>query len=66
VLITVSKLDGGQLQVNICRRRLKEGENQALTIPLCVIGTATEIDATFVHQISSFVTSHVGLHTNPT
>src|SRR5688572_279748 len=29
VLITVSKLDGDQLQVNICPRQLKEGENSA-------------------------------------
>ncbi|MCZ2075017.1 MAG: PRTRC system protein E, partial [Bryobacterales bacterium] len=66
VLITVSKLEGDQLQVNICPRQLKEGENQALTIPLCVTGTAPEIDEALVQQISSFVTSHVGLHTNLT
>lgn len=64
VLITVSKVDGDQLQVNICPRQLKEGENQALTIPLCVTGTAAEIDADLVPQISSFVTTQVGLNTN--
>lgn len=64
VLITVSKLEGDQLQVNICPRQLKQGENAALTIPLCVTGTAAELDAQFVSQISSFVASHVGLNTN--
>ena len=64
ILITVSKLEGDQLQVNICPRQLKEGENQVLTSPLCVTGTATEIDADLVPQISSFVTSQVGLNTN--
>jgi chromosomal replication initiation ATPase DnaA len=45
VLITVSKLDGDQLQVNICPRQLKGGENEALTIPLSVTGTAADLDA---------------------
>ncbi len=64
VLITVSKLEGDQLQVNICPRQLKEGENSALTIPLCVTGTAAELDSELVSQVSSFVASHVGLNTN--
>ena len=64
VLITVSKLDGVQLQVNICPRQLKEGENPALTIPLCVTGTAAELDADLVAQISGFVASHAGLNSN--
>ena len=64
VLITVSKLDGDQLQVNICPRQLKGGENEALTIPLIVTGTAADLDAELVTQISSFVASHVGLNTN--
>jgi len=64
VLITVSKLEGDQLQVNICPRQLKQGENAALTVPLCVTGTAAELDAQLVPQISTFVASHVGLNTN--
>ncbi len=66
VLITVSKLDGDQLQLNICPRQLKEGENPALTIPLCVTGTAAEFDADLVAQISRFVASHIGLNSNLT
>ena len=66
VLITVSKLEGDQLQVNICPRQLKESENQALTIPLSVTGTAAELDTDLVPQVTNFVTSHVGLCTNLT
>jgi len=66
VLITVSKLDGDQLQVNICPRQLKEGENPALTIPLCVTGTSAELDADLVAQIAGFVSSHTGLNSNLT
>jgi PRTRC genetic system protein E len=62
VLITVSKLEADQLQVNICPRQLKEGENSALTIPLCVTGTAAELDADLVAQIARFVSSHMGLN----
>jgi PRTRC genetic system protein E len=64
VLITVSKLEEDQLQINICPRQLKEGENSALTIPLCVTGTAAELDSGLVQQVASFVASHVGLNTN--
>ena len=64
VLITVSKLEGDQLQVNICPRQLKEDENPALTVPLCVTGTAVELDADLVSQISRFVASHIGLNSN--
>jgi PRTRC genetic system protein E len=64
VLITISKIEGDQLQVNICPRQLKEGENSALTIPLCVTGTAAELDADLISQISGFVASHAGLNTN--
>ncbi len=66
VLITVSKLEGDRLQVNICPRQLKENENPALTIPLCVTGTAAELDADLVTQIAGFVSSHAGLNSNLT
>src|SRR5438477_12560723 len=64
VLITVSKVEGDTLQVNICPRQLKEGENPALTVPLCVTRTAAELDGALVHQISRFVASHVGFNSN--
>ena len=64
VLITISKLEGELLQVNICPRQLQPGENQALTAPLCVTGTAAELDVDLVSQIATFVSSHVGLTTN--
>jgi len=65
VLITVSKLEQGDLlQVNICPRQLKEGENQALTTPLCLTGTAAELDTELASQLSTFVASHAGLNSN--
>ncbi len=65
VLITVSKLEEGDLlQVNICPRQLNVGENQALTTPLCLTGTATELDTELASQLSTFVASHEGLNSN--
>jgi PRTRC genetic system protein E len=65
LLITVSKLEEGDLlQVNICPRQLQQGENQTLTAPLCVTGTAAELDVELVSQLATFVSSHVGLTTN--
>lgn len=65
VLITISKIDeGDRLQVNICPRQLKDGENQALTAPLAVCGTAAELDAELVPQVTSFVAAQAGLHSN--
>lgn len=66
VLITVSALEGkgGRLQVNICPRQLKDGENAALTTPLSVVGTAAELDAELVSQVRGFVESHNALSTN--
>ena len=66
VLITVSALEGngGRLQVNICPRQLKDGENTALTTPLSVTGTAAELDAELVSQVRGFVESHNALSTN--
>jgi PRTRC genetic system protein E len=64
VLMTISKIEGDRLQVNICPRQLKDGENPALTVPLCVTGTAAELDTDLLPQISSFVASHIGLNSN--
>ena len=65
VLITISQIEeGDRLQVNICPRQLKDGENQALTTPLSACGTATELDNELVSQVASFVAAQVGLHSN--
>lgn len=64
VLITVSKLDGDVVQVNFCPGQVKDTENPALTAPLCVTGTAQELDHDLVPQIIGFVSAHVKLNSN--
>ena len=64
VLITVSKLDGDVVQVNFCPGQVKDTENQTLTAPLCVTGTAAELDHDLMPQIIGFVSAHVKLNSN--
>lgn len=64
VLITVSKLDDDVVQVNFCPGQVKDMENQALTAPLSVTGTAAELDHDLMPQIIGFVSAHVKLNSN--
>jgi PRTRC genetic system protein E len=59
VLLTVTLVDADQIRVNIVPKKLKEGDNDALTTPLSVTGTAEELDAELSPTIVSFVGSHL-------
>lgn len=59
VLLTVTLVDADQIRVNIVPKKLKDGDNDALTTPLSVTGTAEELDAELSHTIVGFVGSHL-------
>ena len=59
VLLTVTLLDEDQIRVNIVPKKLKDGDNDALTTPLSVTGTAEDLDAELSSTIVSFVGSHL-------
>ena len=61
VLLTVTFLEGDQIRVNIVPKKIKDGDNDALTTPLSVTGTAEELDTELASTIVSFVTSHLQL-----
>jgi PRTRC genetic system protein E len=61
VLLTVTFLDEDQIRVNIVPKKIKDGDNDALTTPLSVTGTAEELDAELSSTIVSFVASHLQL-----
>jgi PRTRC genetic system protein E len=44
VLLTVTSLEDDQIRVNVIPKKLKEGENSALTTPMSFTGTAVELD----------------------
>jgi PRTRC genetic system protein E len=61
VLMTVTHLEGDQIRVNIVPKKLKDGENEALTTPLSVTGTAEELDRELPETLTSYVASHLQL-----
>jgi PRTRC genetic system protein E len=59
VLLTLTLVDADQIRVNIVPKKLKDGDNDALTTPLSVTGTAEDLDAELSTTIISFVGSHL-------
>ena len=59
VLLTVALVDADQIRVNIVPKKLKDGDNDALTTPLSVTGTAEDLDAELSPTIIGFVGSHL-------
>jgi PRTRC genetic system protein E len=59
VLLTVTLLDEDQIRVNIVPKKIKDGDNDDLTTPLSVTGTAEELDAELSTTIIGFVGSHL-------
>ena len=61
VLLTVTHLEEDRIRVNVMPKKLKDGENAALTTPLSVSGTAEELDRELPSALVSFVSSHLQL-----
>ena len=61
VLLTVTSFEDDQIRVNVIPKKLKEGENSALTTPMSFTGTAAELDEQLPDAIVSFVASHLEL-----
>jgi len=61
VLMTLTLVDEDQVRVNIIPKKIKDGENDALTTPLSMTGTAEELDAELSSTLVGFVGSHLQL-----
>ena len=61
VLLTVTCLEEDQIRVNVIPKKLKDGENAALTTPVSVTGTAEELDRDLPSTLVNFVSSHLRL-----
>jgi PRTRC genetic system protein E len=59
VLLTVTLVETDQIRVNIVPKKLKDGDNDALTTPLSVTGTAEDLDAELSKTIVGFVGAHL-------
>ena len=61
VVMILTRLEDDTIRVNVIPRKLNEGENDALTTPLSVAGTAEELDAELPSALVQFVGAHLEL-----
>jgi len=61
VLLTVTHIEEDQFRVNVVPKKIADGDNNALTIPLSVTGTVDELDAQLPQTLQSFVCGHLEL-----
>ena len=58
VMMTICATANGQLMVSVIPKKVKDDENDALTTPLSLVGTAEELDRDLPTQIRDFVEAH--------
>jgi PRTRC genetic system protein E len=61
VVLIVTRLEDDTIRVNVIPRKLNESENDALTTPLSVAGTAEDLDAELPSALVQFVGAHLEL-----
>jgi PRTRC genetic system protein E len=61
VLMTVTLLEEDEIRVNVVPKKLKDGDNDALSTPLSVTGTAEELDAQLASTLVNFAGAHLQL-----
>jgi PRTRC genetic system protein E len=61
VVMILTRLEDDTNRVNVIPRKLNESENDALTTPLTVAGTAEDLDAELPSALVQFVGAHLDL-----
>ena len=61
VFMTLSRLEDDTIRVNVVPKKLNDSENNALTTPVSITGTAEELDAQLPSTLSHFVGAHLEL-----
>jgi len=61
VVMILTRLEDETIRVNVIPRKLNESENDALTTPLSVAGTAEELDVQLPSALVQFVGAHLEL-----
>jgi len=61
VVMILTRLEDDTIRVNVIPRKLNESENDALTTPLSVTGTAEDLDAQLPSALVQFVGAHLEL-----
>jgi PRTRC genetic system protein E len=60
-LLTLTRLDDDTIRVNLLPKKLNESENNALTTPMTLNGTAEDLDVRLASELSEFVGAHLEL-----
>jgi len=61
VVLILTRLEDDTIRVNVIPRKLNESENDALTTPLSVAGTAEDLDVQLPSALVQFVGAHLEL-----
>ena len=61
VVMILTRLEDDTIRINVIPRKLNESENDALTTPLSVAGTAEDLDAELPSALVQFVGAHLEL-----
>ena len=61
VVMILTRLEDETIRVNVIPRKLNESENDALTTPLSVAGTAEDLDSQLPSALVQFVGAHLEL-----
>ena len=61
VVMILTRLEDDTIRVNVIPRKFNESENDALTTPLSVAGTAEDLDAELPSALVQFVGAHLEL-----
>ena len=64
VIMTIAAAANDCFMVSIIPKKVKDDENDVLTTPLCVTGTAEELDRDLPGQIRAFVEVHTATASN--
>ena len=61
LLLSISLADGERIRVTLIPQKVTETEDNAITTPLAVTGTAEELDRELPVQLAEFVATHIQL-----
>jgi PRTRC genetic system protein E len=63
LLLTISLVEGDTIRATIVPRKASDTENNSLTTPLAITGTAEELDRDLPQQLVEFTGAHLQLQT---
>ena len=66
LLLTASSVEGEAIRVNVMPQKITDAEDNVITTPLAITGTAEELDQELPKQLLEFVSAHLELQSTLT